>query len=133
MCAFYIHEFALRLPVGGADVMSEQLHRLLRLGVRPNVSIRVLPAAIGPLAATAGPFIMMEFAEIKPVVYLESETSSLFLELPIEIDAYRSILDSLDATALSEGQSREFIGDLAVELYGDREDEDGLAQEQLQQ
>jgi hypothetical protein len=63
----------------------------------------------------------MEFKEIKPVVYLESETSSLFLELPIEIQAYREILAALDATALPEGQSKDFIGDLAVELYGDRE------------
>lgn len=27
---FFIHEFALRLPVGGADVMSDQLHHMLR-------------------------------------------------------------------------------------------------------
>ena len=75
---------------------------------------------------------MLEFARIKPVVYLESETSSLFLERPIEIDSYRSILTALDATALREGQSREFIANLAVELYSDREAHDHLAEEQLQ-
>lgn len=71
----------------------------------------------------------MEFRQIKPIVYLDSETSSLFLERPIEIDAYRSILAALDATALQEGQSREFIADMAMELYSDREAHDHLAEE----
>jgi transcriptional regulator with XRE-family HTH domain len=114
---FFIHEFVLRLPVGGAGVMSEQLHELLRMSVRPNVILRVLPAAIGAHPGCAGSFKLMEFAEFKPVAYLDSETSSLFLELPDEIAAYRRILKSLDEIALDEGQSREVIGNVAVELY----------------
>jgi len=119
---FYIHEFALRLPVGGPDVMSEQLHNLLRVSVRPSITLRVVPAACGAHAGINGSFQFLEFNKIKPVVYLETETSSLFLELPIEIEAYREILAALDATALPEGQSKDFIGDLAVELYGDHDD-----------
>jgi hypothetical protein len=133
MFTFYVHEFALRLPVGGAPVMSEQLHKLLRMSVRPNLTLRVVPASLGAHAATAGSFHVLEFNQIPPIVYLDSETSGLFLELPIEIRAYKRILTALDATALPEGQSREFIRNLAVELYADREDHDDLAQEQLQQ
>jgi hypothetical protein len=72
----------------------------------------------------------MEFNAISPIVYLDSETSGLFLELPIEIRAYKNILTALDTTALPEGQSREFITRVAVELYA--EDPDDLAKEQLQ-
>jgi Domain of unknown function (DUF5753) len=124
---FYLHEFVLRLPVGGPAVMSDQLHHLLRMAVRPYVTLRVVPAALGAHAATAGSFILMEFAEFKPVVYLESETSSVFLELPVEIDAYRNILAALAQTALDEGESRELIATLATELYADREDHDDPA------
>jgi transcriptional regulator with XRE-family HTH domain len=124
---FYLHEFVLRLPVGGAAVMSEQLHHLLRMAVRPYLTLRVLPASLGAHAATAGSFILMEFAEFKPVVYLDSETSSVFLELPVEIDAYRSILAALAQTALGEEDSRELIATLATELYADREDHDDRA------
>ena len=116
---FFVHEFALHLPVGGKMVMSDQLHELLRMQVRPNVSLRIVPAAKGGHAAINGSFRLMEFKEIKPIVYLESETSSLFLEAPIEIDAYRTILVALEDTALDEGQSRELIADLAVTLYAD--------------
>jgi transcriptional regulator with XRE-family HTH domain len=119
---FLIHEFVLRLPVGSAAVMSEQLHHLLRMAVRPYLTLRVVPAALGAHAATAGWFTLMEFAEFKPVAYLESETASVFLELPVEIDAYRSILAALAEAALGEEESRELIAALATELYADRED-----------
>ena len=119
---FYLHEFVLRTPVGGSAVMSEQLHHLLRMSVRSYLTMRVVPASLGAHAAMAGPFIFMEFAEFRPVAYLESETSSLFLEKPAETQAYRRILGALAEAALDEGQSRELIATLATELYADRED-----------
>lgn len=127
---FFLHEFALRLPFGGPQVMSEQMHELLRMAVRPNITIRVIPTAIGGHAGTSGPFIFMEFKEIKPVVYLESETSSLFLEMPLEIAAYESILEALEKTALPEGQSRAFIERLA-ERYSGGGVRDDLEEEQF--
>ena len=61
------------------------------------------------------------------MVYLESETSSLFLEKPEEFQAYRRILGALADTALGEGQSRELIATLATEFYADREAHDDRA------
>ena len=119
---FFVHEFVLRLPIGGRAVMSDQLHHLLRLSVRPQVAIRVVPAAVGGHPAIAGQFEFMEFAEFKPVVYLDTETSCLFLEEPVEIAAYRRVLRGLANRALDEGQSRELIASLATELYPSGED-----------
>ena len=124
---FYLHEFVLRLPVGGPAVMVDQLQQLERLSRRAYLTLRVVPAVLGAHAATAGSFILMEFAEFKPVVYLESETSSLFLEKPVEIAAYQDILESLAQTAMGEGESRELIATLATELSADREDYDARA------
>jgi Domain of unknown function (DUF5753) len=101
---FYIHEFVLRLPIGGPMVMSDQLHHLLRMSVRPYLTLRVVPAALGGHAGAGGSFELMEFAEFKPVAYLDSETSCLFLEKPEEIAAYQSILAALAETALKEGE-----------------------------
>jgi transcriptional regulator with XRE-family HTH domain len=121
---FYVHEFVLRTPVGGPAVMSDQLHHLLRMSVRPYVTLRVVSASLGAHAAMAGSFTFMEFAEFRPVTYLESTTSSLFLERREETAAYRSILAALAATALGDEESRELIATLATELYADREDPD---------
>jgi transcriptional regulator with XRE-family HTH domain len=118
---FYLHEFVLRLPVGGPAVMRDQLEHLERMSRRSYLTLQVVPATLGAHAATAGAFRLMEFAEFKPVVYLESETSCLFLEKPVEIVAYQDILASLARTALGEEQSRELIATLATELYADRE------------
>ena len=122
---FYLHEFALRLPVGGRAVMSDQLHHLLRMSVRPYLELRIVPAGLGAHAGLAGSFRLMEFAAIRPVVYLESETSTLFLEEAAEITAYRAILAALAGTSLDAGQSTDLIGQLAIELYRDSEEHHG--------
>jgi transcriptional regulator with XRE-family HTH domain len=121
---FYLHESVLRLPVGGPTVMAEQLHHLHRMSTRSYLSLRVLPIALGAHPAMTGAFRLMEFIEITPVAYLESETSSMFLEKPEEIQAYRNILTALAEIALSEGQSRELIAAVATELYANGEDHD---------
>ena len=111
---FYIHEQALRLPVGGPEVMSEQLHHLLRMSVRPYISLRIVPMVVGPHAGLAGSFHLMKFVKIPPVVHLESENSTLFLEDKASIEAYTNVLESLDRTALDEEQSRRLITHLAT-------------------
>ncbi len=112
----------LRLQIGGPMVMSDQLHHLLRMSVRPYLTLRVVPAALGAHAGLSGPFTLMEFAEFRPVVYLDSETSSLFLETREEATAYQRILGTLAHTALEEEQSRELITTLATEFSAERGD-----------
>jgi transcriptional regulator with XRE-family HTH domain len=113
---FYIHEFALRLRVGGPEVMSKQLHHLLRMSVHPTVSVRIVPATRGAHAAIHGPFRLLEFKNAHPVAYLETETASVFLELSSETEAYQAILAKLATTALPVGPSRELIARIATEL-----------------
>jgi transcriptional regulator with XRE-family HTH domain len=62
---FYLHESALRLPVGGRAVMAEQLRHLQRMSVRSYLTLRVVPVALGAHAATGGSFIFMEFAGVQ--------------------------------------------------------------------
>ena len=121
---FLIHELVLHLPVGGPEVMSDQLHHLLRMSVRQYISVRIIPTAFGAHAGIVGSFQLMEFSDIRPVVYLEGETSGLFLEEKPEIETYRQVFAALTEAALDEGQSRDLIAKLATDLYADREDHD---------
>ncbi|TCP55276.1 helix-turn-helix protein [Tamaricihabitans halophyticus] len=124
---FFVHEFALRLPVGGAEVMSEQLHHLLRMAVRPHIDLRVVPAHQGGHAGVAGAFLLLDIVDFKPVVYLESQTTSVFLEEAAEIATYRAMLARLAETALDARQSKELIGNTAIELYPDGDSSDDHA------
>ncbi|SFB07105.1 Transcriptional regulator, contains XRE-family HTH domain [Amycolatopsis marina] len=51
---FFLHEFVLQLPVGTPEVMSDQLHHLLRMSVRPHISLRVIPAAVAGTPGSQG-------------------------------------------------------------------------------
>ncbi|WP_326566257.1 helix-turn-helix transcriptional regulator [Amycolatopsis rhabdoformis] len=113
----FVHEFVLRLDFGGADLMAEQLYHLLRLAVRPNITIRIVPASAGSHAAVAGSFKLLEFEEADPVVYIDTEAVNLFLEDPEEIAMYRNVCRGLTAQALNEADSKQFITDLVAECY----------------
>ncbi|GLZ28766.1 hypothetical protein Lesp02_09560 [Lentzea sp. NBRC 105346] len=109
---FYIHEQALRLPVGGPDVMSAQLHDLLQMRVRPYVTIRIVPTSFGAHAGLAGSFIQLSYEKYEPVVFVESQNAGLFLEDKGTLAIYTEVLESLDRTAMDEEQSRRLITDI---------------------
>lgn len=113
--AFYVGESALRTAVGDGSVMSEQLHHLLRLAVRPHVDLRIVPA--GAHSGQSWSFVLLEFATFDPVVYLEGEVSAVFLEQAHQIAAYQRILATCASSALSRHDSKARIATLATELY----------------
>ncbi|VVJ15418.1 Putative DNA-binding protein [Amycolatopsis camponoti] len=113
---FFLHEFVLRLPVGGAGVMDGQLRQLARISLQPNAAIRIVPASLGGHPASAGRFLLLESDSFKPVVCIEGEATSMYLEEPHEINAYRRVLSGLDSRALGEEDSREFIASLLSRL-----------------
>jgi plasmid maintenance system antidote protein VapI len=121
----FIHEQALRLPVGSPDVMADQLHHLLRVSVRPYLTIRVIPTAIGPHDGLSGSFDMLTFQKIPPLVYVESEGATVFLEDQPSVGLYEDVLKSLGRTALDELQTRKLITD----IIGEESRHDLLAEE----
>ncbi|MGW6442442.1 Scr1 family TA system antitoxin-like transcriptional regulator [Lentzea sp. NPDC055074] len=121
----YIHEQALRLPVGSPDVMADQLHHLLRVSVRPYLTIRVIPTAVGPHDGLSGSFDMLTFKKIPPLVYVESEGATVFLEDQPSVGLYEDVLKSLGRTALDEAGTRKLITD----IIGEESRHDLLAQE----
>lgn len=108
---FFIDEYAICRAGVDWDIMSGQVHHLLRLSVRPNVDIRVIPAATG-FHAGRMPFQLMEFDELRPIVFVETDTSALFIERDDAVAGYRMIEAGLTGIAMSEGESRRWLTDL---------------------
>jgi hypothetical protein len=112
---FFIDEYAIARKGAGREIMSGQVHHLLRMSVRPYIEIRVVPEDVG-FHAGQHPFQLMEFTEINPVLFIENPTSVLFLERKDTIDSYRRNVAALSKVALDEDRSRSWLAALASRL-----------------
>jgi transcriptional regulator with XRE-family HTH domain len=112
-----LDEAVLRRAVGSPTVMHAQLRRLAEAGRKTSTTLQVLPFSTGAHIAMLGAFVVLSFPEPgdPDVVYLETDTSSLYLEQPEQIARYGTIFDHLRATALSPRQSLDFIDAVAAE------------------
>ncbi len=102
-----IWEAALVTTVGGDEVQRGQLSRLLELMHRPNISVQVLPLEAGDKASMSGSFVMFSFGSERSVstVFVETLTSSQYLERDQELRSYTLVFDALRSAALSPAAS----------------------------
>src|SRR5215471_369992 len=109
-----IDESALRRPLGGREVMRDQLIPLIELAERPQVTLQVMPFDRGGHSAAGGSFSILRFAEpdLPDVVYIEQLTGALYLDRPVEIDHYREVMNSLSAEAETPADSARQLGRL---------------------
>lgn len=112
-----LDEAVVSRPVGGDEVMRDQLRHLAETAKLPNVTLQILPFAAGPHAGMDGTFSILDFPEPEDpdVVFVENATGGLFLEKADELHKYHFIFESIRATALSPEESRNMIEMLAEE------------------
>jgi transcriptional regulator with XRE-family HTH domain len=112
-----LDEAVLSRPVGGDEVMREQLRRLGEAVSMPNVTIQVLPFEAGAHAGMDGTFTILHFPEPgdQSVVYAENATGGLFLEKADELRKYSLIFENIQRAALDPDESARLIAKLAEE------------------
>jgi transcriptional regulator with XRE-family HTH domain len=110
-----IDEAALCRKVGSAQIMHEQLLRLVEVSRLPHVTVQVLPFEAGAHPGLSGQFAVLEFTDTTDatVVYLEGVNSDLYLEKDADVQAYSVMYEHLRAQALSAEQTREFVAEAA--------------------
>ncbi|HEX3786805.1 MAG TPA: helix-turn-helix transcriptional regulator [Pseudonocardiaceae bacterium] len=113
MLTVVVTELVLRTAMGGPIVMAGQLRYLLERVSRPCVEVRVLPMASGSHAGTSGPFMIMDFAKVTPIVHVQNELAHHSLAELAEVSAYDRIYSRLLARSLDPDQSAHFISKLA--------------------
>lgn len=111
-----IGETALRCLIGGREVLRDQLRYLAEVAERPNVTLRIVPATIGGHPGLMGSFLRMRFADRPSVVFLENQTSSLFLEDHREVTVYDRAIVELLSVAISEEDSVRLVAEMAATL-----------------
>lgn len=95
-------ETVLRWPVGGADVMRDQIDHLIEVQRLPHVTLQIMPFANGPHPAMrAGAFQLFRFRarELPDVVYLDGLVGAVYLDKGDDVVVYREALDRVSAQA----------------------------------
>jgi transcriptional regulator with XRE-family HTH domain len=112
-----LDESVVRRPVGGTEVMREQLQHLIEVSNRPNtpLTLQILPFSIGAHPGMNGPFVILGFNSPTdpPMVYMDTATDGLYLEEPSDIERYTLMFNHLVARALGPDESRSMIAGLA--------------------
>jgi transcriptional regulator with XRE-family HTH domain len=106
-----VDEAALRRPVGGPEVMRGQLERLIDASKLPNVTLQVLPFAVGAHSGMPGAFSILRFAdpELPDVVYLEHLTNAVYLDKRDEVERYLDVMESLCDDSEQPGRTVELL------------------------
>ncbi len=105
-----LDEAVLHRMVGGPRVMRTQLDRLIEVSNQPNISMQVIPYALGAHPAMDSTFNILEFAgPASSVVYVEGLVGWIYIERPQDIDRYRQVFEHLRTVALTPQESIELL------------------------
>jgi transcriptional regulator with XRE-family HTH domain len=106
---FIIDEWALRRPIGGPQVMHEQILHLIEMAKRPNIIIRILPAGVGAHEGLSGGGIAIaEFddADKPTIAYQEGNIrGGHLIKDRRDVAILEAVWDSLRDEALPQGAS----------------------------
>ncbi|MFI0372386.1 DUF5753 domain-containing protein [Actinomadura sp. 1N219] len=106
---------ALDRPVGGPHIMKAQLQRLLELGERPEISIRVIARSVGFHLGLNGPFQVMTL-ERRDVAYTSAFHGGRLVQDSTEVREIAIDFELIGAKASSEGDSRALIEEIMKEF-----------------
>jgi transcriptional regulator with XRE-family HTH domain len=113
-----VDEAALRRPIGGPDVMREQIQSLIDLSDQPHIRLQVIPFLSGGHAAAGGAFTILRFPEdeLPDVVYVEQLTSALYLDKQEDRDHYASAMERLCIEAEPPTRTVEILEKILQEI-----------------
>lgn len=113
-----LDETVLRRPVGGPEVMREQIDRLVEATERPKVRIQIMRFAAGPHPGAYGPFhyFRFGFSELPDIVYTEGLAGAQYVDQPADVVTYLEVLDRMSVQAEPVARTRDILAALRKEL-----------------
>ncbi len=117
--AAIIDEAVLHRVIGGPAVMRAQLQGLISACDQPNITVQVLPYAVGAHPALDSTFIVLEFPHpVAGVVYVEGLVGQIYLERPQEFQKYVRVFERLTAMSLSQKDSADYMAKMMHKYSG---------------
>lgn len=100
-------------PVAPSDVMIDQLHFLLEMAQRPNITVQVVSSTRpGYHKGLSGHFELIEFATARPVVHLENLSTSTTIWEPEDVETFVDASGKIQEAAMTPEESAGVIEDI---------------------
>ncbi|WP_285569486.1 helix-turn-helix domain-containing protein [Actinoallomurus iriomotensis] len=103
-----LNEAVIHQPVGGAEVMREQLEYLLEVSRLPHISVRVVPRDVGAHVGLDGSFSTLESPTAR-AAYASALPEGRLILAAAEIEWYKNMFEQIGADALSRSASRTLL------------------------
>ncbi|RGC68257.1 hypothetical protein C5N14_14280 [Micromonospora sp. MW-13] len=104
---------ALERPVGGPDVMREQLRHLVEVGRRSRVHLHLVPRGVGAYPGLNGAFVLATPPDSDDVGYLDNQLQGTIVERTVDVHLLRQVWESVRAEALPHGATLTAISEAA--------------------
>jgi len=108
-----LDESLLLRPVGGPDVMLQQVNRLVDATRQPHIAIEVIPTSTGAHEGLSGAFMIADFDDMASVGYQEGVMHGQPVEEPKELAALELVWDTLRGDALPRKASVAVLEEVA--------------------
>lgn len=124
---------ALNQNIGGRETMLGQLDHLLKMAVRPNIEVRIVPDRAGWHPGLEGAFALIDSlteaaarTRADPsetsIVFVGTRRSVLMLHEDADVEAYQRAVDRILAVSLPPEHSAKLIADLRNRMEKQRDD-----------
>jgi transcriptional regulator with XRE-family HTH domain len=105
-----IHEAALGMNFGGPAVARAQLEHLLAMSEKEHITVLVIPSGTGTFPSSGQGIIYMR-GELPHLdtIQLDTDDGPAFLDTQPQLARYRTVVDRMEALALTPAESRDLI------------------------
>lgn len=112
----FLGEAVLRQRLGGREIMVPQLKYVSELAKRRNISLRILPEGEEFHPGLNGSFVIFDFADLPPIIFLEQYRGSAYLYDEQQVADYQAAQRAMAALTLSEQESFALLGEVIADL-----------------
>ncbi|MFD3945653.1 helix-turn-helix domain-containing protein [Streptomyces sp. NPDC058579] len=115
MMTFLLDESILEKPIGGKDVLREQIRHLRAMADLAFLAIQVIPKNRTTHAGLAGPMVLLETPEHQHLAYVEGQRVSFLIDDPDEVAILQLKYGMLRSQALTPEETKGLLDRLAGE------------------
>ncbi|MGX7669038.1 helix-turn-helix domain-containing protein [Plantactinospora sp. DSM 117369] len=109
-----LDEGLLHRPIGGPEVMHEQLRHLVRVaGEMPQLRLQIVPTGVGAYAGLTGPFVVASLPGDENLAFLDNYLQGMVVHDASEVAWIVKAWESIRSEALPHHQSTKLILEVA--------------------